>query len=402
MSLRDLPTELVYRLFHHLPAEDILLSFRLVCRRFYSIAESYDRLRVELNHRTSLRNTEHLCRVLQPASVVSLNWRQLPSHAEVTECFLRSAGLEQFDRLRSVTLWDIGEKSLALITRQLVRRSPFSSISIGTTGAERWSQRDVFQDLSSLITLVSLRQLTLDIDGRNISRLNWSTPLAIEELTLRYCSYHQFCQILDSSPNLRSFVLHDSEMDDIDRNIRPAIGRSLTSLTLKLIGMSMMNLEFFLSLHPRLTSLTLSTKASVPWQSFQQFTKWEAFLRSTLPRLQKLHFSLSNGISHFQSIESILLPLCSAFWLEEKHWFFTCQYTESSSSKQIQLSSVTESNPPFPDCLDHANLSYAITTRRANDNSKMWSARLDLTWLVDTIIKDEVGQAEITPLETNV
>ena len=392
MPLIDLPTEMVYHLLDFLDAPEILFSFRLVCRRFYSIVENYDRVRIELDPRTSRNSSQRLCRIVQPSSVISLILSKSYFNPEPIDRFVRSASIDEFHRLRSLVMWDVGEENLRLLISPLVRVSMLSAVTLGTSYIEEWSNKTTINLLiSSLIALGSLRQLTLDIDGRDIDAILWPDHSTIEELTLRCCSYRQFCWIIDRSPNLRAFVLNDSWMRDIIPSIRPTTsGRSLTSLTLKKIDIPMIDLEFFLSLQPGLISLTMTTKNDVSWQTFRHLIQWETFLRSTLPHLQKLSLSLSNKSSRFKNVESILLPLSTAFWLEEKRWFFTCQYTESSSFKQVQLSPVTSSAVSFPDYLHHANISYAITSMRANQSTRMCTARVDLTRLINTIIENKV------------
>ena len=267
-----------------------------------------------------------------------------------------------------------------------------SAVTLGTSYSEDWSDKTAINLLlSSLIALGSRRQLTLDIDDRNSDAILWPDHSTIEELTLRCCSYRQFCRNFDRSPNLRTLVLNDSLMRDIILSIRPtAMDQSLTSLTLEKIDIPKIDLEFFLSLQPGLISLAMTTKNDVSCQTFQHLIQWETFLRSTLPHLQKLSLSLSNRSSPFENVESVLLPLSTAFWLEEKRWFFTCQHTESSSFKLVQLSPFTSSTVSFPDYLHRANLSYAITSMRANHSTRVLTARRDFTWLINRIIESKV------------
>ena len=398
MWLADLPTELIYHLFRFLNAEDILLSFRLVSRRFYLLAESHDRLRIELTHLTSSSNAGRLCRLLQPSSVISLDWNEFAfDRNKVTECFVRSARLDQFHQLRSMTLRNMNEQSVRMLISPLIGVSMLSSVIIGTNYFTIWRDEKTISVLSSLIALDSLRQLTLDIYHQAIDKLIWPDQSSLEELTLRSCTYRQFCEIFDRSPSLHTFVVNESSMSDIDQRVRPTTDRSLTSLTLKKIALPMTDLEFFLSLHPRLISLTLTTKQDVSWEHLKHFTGWGTFLCSILPHLQKLNLSVSSTTPKFRNVESILSPLCSTFWLEEKQWFFTCQCTEAFNFKQVQLSSFTSSSPSFPDVLDCADISYAITTRRANNSTRMWSARIDLTRLINTIIEKKADRSNARP-----
>ena len=208
MSLADLPTELICHLFGFLNAGDILLSVRLVSRRFYVLAESYDRLRIELTHLTSNNNAYRLCRLLEPSSVVSLDWNLFAfGRTKDTEGFVRSARLDQFHQLRSVTLCNMNEESVQIVISTLILLATLSSVTIGTDYFTIWRDEKTISLLSSLIALESLRQLTLDIYHQEIGNLIWPEQSSVEELTLRCCTYRQFCKIFDRSPNLHHLRL---------------------------------------------------------------------------------------------------------------------------------------------------------------------------------------------------
>ncbi|CAF3720647.1 unnamed protein product [Rotaria socialis] len=386
MAMTDLPVELIYPILDFLHAEDILFTFRLVCRQFYRIVENYDRLKIQLRRKTSKAVIQRLCRVVRPKNVTSLLFEKSHLNPDNIECFFQSAAIDQFNRLRSLTLNNIETDDLERFVTPL---STLTSVTVNMKANSGRRYYIVVPCLTRIINLENIRQLTLDINSRVINAISWPKNCTIEQLTLRCCSYRQFCNIFDRSSNLKDFILDDNFTGDLDSSIRPKTCRSLTSLTLKEIDLPMEELEFFLSLHPRLISLTLTTEQNVSWNTFQHFSRWEKFLQLTLPLLKNFNFSMSNQCDQFENVESILSPLCTSFWLETKRWFFTCQYTEGSSFKTIQLYSSAYSTAQFPDSLNRANLSYAITTMSSGNQpnrSRMWSARVNLDWMINAII----------------
>ncbi|CAF3943490.1 unnamed protein product [Rotaria magnacalcarata] len=389
MAMTDLPVELIYPILDLLNAEDILFAFRLVCRQFYRIVENYDRLKIQLRWHTSKATIQRLCRIVRPKNVTSLLFEKYSLNSGNIECLFQSAAIDQFNRLRSLTLDNIETDDLERFVTPLSTNSTLTSVTVCMRANSRRRYYTAVSYWKRIIMLANIRQLTLDIDSKAINAISWPKDCTIERLTLRGCSYRQFCNIFDRSPNLKDFILNDNFTGDLDSSIRPETCRSLTSLTLKEIDLPTEDLEFFLSLHPCLISLTLTTQENVSRNTFQHFSRWEKFLQSTLPLLKNFNFSMSNQCNQFENVESILSPLCTSFWLEKKHWFFTCQYTEGSSVKTIKLYSSTYSTAQFPDSLNDDNLSYAITTMRSgnqSNRSRMWSARVNLTWMINAII----------------
>ncbi len=117
-----------------LNAEDIFSAFRLACRQFHSIAESYDRLRIQLTYRIFQTNIQRLCRIIRPENVISLNLEKSPLNADTTECFFRSAVIHQFNQLRSLTLWNIEGDDLRTITIPLLMIPILTSVTLSLNG----------------------------------------------------------------------------------------------------------------------------------------------------------------------------------------------------------------------------------------------------------------------------
>lgn len=90
----------------------------------------------------------------------------------------------------------------------------------------------------------------------------------------------------------------------------------------------MKDLEIFLLLTPSLVHLKLASTRSIYDSMFDGYY-WEQFIQNNLPSLNKFEFFFTynsdefNGEPHF---DSIISPFSTPFWLNNKHWFVTCDY----------------------------------------------------------------------------
>jgi hypothetical protein len=71
--------------------------------------------------------------------------------------------------------------------------------------------------------------------------------------------------------------------------------------------------------------------------------RWEHFIRTKLPLLNQFDILLSchhNKNSDIISLESVILPFQTPFWLEEKSWFVTCDYVIGYSRTRLYTKSI--------------------------------------------------------------
>jgi hypothetical protein len=71
-SLLTLPVEILHRILDQLDIQDILFSFRRVCKTFYSIINIYNRLTLKLSNHSSETRIHCLYRILSPSNVGTL------------------------------------------------------------------------------------------------------------------------------------------------------------------------------------------------------------------------------------------------------------------------------------------------------------------------------------------
>jgi hypothetical protein len=111
----------------------------------------------------------------------------------------------------------------------------------------------------------------------------------------------------------------------------------LISLTIGNWQLPIQNLENLLSLTPSLVHLKLGSFRSTIDSIFVG-SYWEQFIQNNLPLLNKFQFFLTYSNDEFNdnnSFDSLILPFQSPFWLNDKHWFVTCDYIPRAS--QIRL-----------------------------------------------------------------
>lgn len=392
MSIETLPTEIFHRIFDQLDTKDIHFSCRFVCKRFYAMANSYDRLKIELTYQASKSKIRQIFRMVQPENIVQLTVQNSYFHSNVVESFLSCIYLHRLTRIRSMTLCDIGNYNLQTLITPLLTSSTLTSVTVRINMLNIWSN-GLVSVFEQIISLPNIRCLTLDIPINIIEQLTWPSSNTLETLKLRACSYEQLCSIFDKSLNLQTLTLSKDALQDTVTTLRPISFQSLTSLKLERVQMSINELEFFLSLQPSLISLFLTIKSLCSWEFFEQFSHWEAFIRNTLPKLKKFDFYVCTEVAKYPSIESILLPFCTPFWLQEKRWFVSCQCTNHFWRKTLAIYSSTYQIKEFPDNINACQMSYAITTanyeNRMNRNI-MWSARINLSQMISAINRNKV------------
>jgi hypothetical protein len=203
------PVELLYIIFDHLWAHEIFYSFLSISDYLDSIMLSYNRY--SLNFQSILKkHFDLVCRHIQPHQVISLTLSDSDDTPGQTQLFLSFFSMNQFTRLRALTLVEIDDES-----------------------------RSLFIDLHELESLISLElelkfYLPYHKIAPQIKRLILNDPIGsyfnvktsifgnslphLDHLTLPYCSCTQLRQILYLIPTLRLFKtsIAFSSFTDID------------------------------------------------------------------------------------------------------------------------------------------------------------------------------------------
>jgi hypothetical protein len=104
----------------------------------------------------------------------------------------------------------------------------------------------------------------------------------------------------------------------------------------------MNDLELLLLRTPSLTHFKLISSKGFDHKMFDGF-RWEHFIRMKLPLLNQFDILLSyhhNKNSDIISLESVIIPFQTPFWLEEKCWFATCDYVIGYSRTRLYTKSI--------------------------------------------------------------
>jgi hypothetical protein len=121
-SLQILPVEILHHILDKVDAYTILFSFRNTCRRFRAVVNSYDRY--VLNFQSiSKPDFDLVCHLIDPTRVTSLILSEDGETFNQIELFLSRFHLQQFNRLRSLSLFISEEEHLKPIVERFKIRS---------------------------------------------------------------------------------------------------------------------------------------------------------------------------------------------------------------------------------------------------------------------------------------
>jgi hypothetical protein len=108
----------------------------------------------------------------------------------------------------------------------------------------------------------------------------------------------------------------------------PTFYEQLTSLILIDSRMSMVGLTSILSLTPSLIYLKIICSPD-SFDTIADGFRWEQFIRSNLPLLNKFEFFFTNIYNVYyrpKDIQILVSRFQTPFWVEKKHWFVICDY----------------------------------------------------------------------------
>lgn len=362
-SFSSLPVELIHYLFQYLDINTIFFSFRYVCKRFHTIVDKFDRYTLDMRS-ISKMDFDRICSILcreKIFSIILTNGMHTPYQIPT---FLSRFSFDQFPHLRSLSLNQIEENNLFAILMHL-SRCPLQSLTIDCLawGAFSYTIRVL---LASTIAKSHLEKLDLNITYRYLDMISWPPlPITLKYLRLERCTFQEYCMILRHNIHLRQLHLNDCLMYNSDDTMyRPKdliAPLQLTSLSFGPCFMRMKELLIFLACTPGLQQLKLIiwTDSS---DSVIDGKKWENFLSEKLPLLKKFQFFFDDDLGHITNetvnIQSYLQSFRTPFWIEDKHWYVTCDYIKSSSIVRLYT---------LPIC--NTSFTYHNNTKKISDST---------------------------------
>ncbi|CAF1184416.1 unnamed protein product [Adineta ricciae] len=325
ISLLSLPPEICHRIFDYCDSQTILLSVRGVCRYLHDITSTYSRFELKCN---LSKNSKYdvLFRFISPASITSLTIdNKYHSHDDdVISCLTRNFPLIQFTQLRSLHVDGCNYSVIKIILSSI----PFHSLDeLSITQIEEHTRPQVI----SLAAKFNLRKFVfakseLTTNDNILWPINWQ----LECLEIGTCNLLQYLSICKRIPSLRTLVIEDCVVGEYWPKISNGLSNQLKSLTITNCSAYFEELELLFSAVPALTHLELVFDEDM-YEYGLNGHRLERILKRRLPLLHDFkfffayHYSENSNIQ-ILDIKSLILPFRSSFWLEEKHWYITCDH----------------------------------------------------------------------------
>ncbi|CAF3691677.1 unnamed protein product [Rotaria sp. Silwood1] len=272
-----------------------------------------------------------VARIIDPKNVISIMLSDEMEMSGQIRSFLFHFRIDQFIRLRSLILMNVEDEDLDKFQKHIMKY-PLTTFSI----SHRYYGIDNIRSLlSSIISPNHLRKFKFEGSNNILNEIQWPISCRLEHLTIGYeCNWNTVYSILSHLPCLRTLILQDfynNQFDEIIVTYAHIIQSShLTSLSLNISSEITINdIESFLSLLPMLTHLRLIGQTPFTDTLLFDGSRWENFIQTKLLLLNKFEFwftcyALDN--QDCPTVESLIVPFRTPFWLELKHWFVKCDY----------------------------------------------------------------------------
>jgi hypothetical protein len=366
-SIEILPVELLHRIFDYLDIETIIFSVRSLCRLFQSIVSNYNRYDLNLNL-ISKRNFYIICRIINPQNVISLILSNDERTLNQIDWFISLVRLEQFTRLRSLTLLHIDENHLNVILTK-INLNLLQIFSLKIKKYDETYNETTVNLLTSIFARLTLRKLDIDIKMERISKISWPSNCTIQYLTINNSiNIDYLSKIFQNSSHLHTLIMNNIPTEIIN-NLTSTCFQQLSSLIIKRFSAAIDKLESFLLMTPSLVYLKLIGGEIMDGK------RWEEFIKINLPQLDKFEFHLFDFESKTKTQEDLELIISSfqtQFWIEHKKWFVTCESYSSVFNISILYSiPICRSSLVYETSLPEISLSTYPMTMNKNSPSIM-------------------------------
>ncbi len=383
-SIEILLVEIIHRILDNLDAETILLSVRLVSKLFRSIISTYNRYSLDLSL-VSKRNFDLLCRLINPENVISIRISNDECKIDKIGLFIEQVPLEQFTQLRSLTLLHIDESQLQVILLR-IKLHLLTFLTFIIRKYDKGNIKITTDLLTSLTNRSNFYKMEFNIDKERLSSIIWpSSNCTIRCLTIgNMIAMDNLIKILQCCPQLHTLILNSIETG-INRFPYPCF-RQLSSLTIKDLRISIVELESLLFLTPSLVYLKIIGDNMMIIDG----KRWEEFITLNLCQLNKFEFYFNNWESTtsrlHEKIESIFSSFQTPFWIEGKKWFITCEYYPKWNYKfDLYSIPICKSSFTYRTSSDKVSLStYPNNDRLLTDNIH------SLTLIMDESLADDI------------
>lgn len=349
-SLATLPVEMLHHIFNSLDGTTIFLSVRHVCQHLKTAVQTYNRYALDLMSMFK-PDFHRLLSYIRPERVIALTLSDGGATPGQIGLFLLLVNIDLFTRLRSLTLLEINERDLCSILAH-ARSCSLVSLTI-MCSLDGSLHEQIVQLLLSIISQPTL--LRLDLLNEQlcdlIDHIEWPTHSKLRYLRMQCGTGQRLSEILDRSSNLERLILGE----DLRRfSCFPLATEAsffslypyLTSLVSSHCTLSIDIIQSLLSHTPSLTYLKI---ISIDFYMMDG-CRWEDLIKTKLPLLGKFEFLVHFSQSSLdeETTESMLnrvvTPFCTPFWMEEKKWLVTCNWSPKNETAEIFTSPICTFN----------------------------------------------------------
>jgi hypothetical protein len=158
-----LPVELLYTILDQLDAEDIVFTFRYVCRRFYAMTNIYDRYTMKVTSESRKTDLNFICRIIPFKNFISMVIRITRDMSTPFRLSLSSINIDRFTRLRSLRIYWNEEWNLNNILSSISSISTLTLLSLIMKNNNSLHDETIAR-LSSIIGPSSFRHFILCVD----------------------------------------------------------------------------------------------------------------------------------------------------------------------------------------------------------------------------------------------
>ncbi|CAF3017084.1 unnamed protein product [Rotaria sp. Silwood2] len=341
--LATLPVELVHRIFDHLKTETILFSIRYVCKRFYSITNTYNGFDLDFRY-MSRSDLPFIARIIDPKNVISLTLSDEIQTPGQIRSFLNHFHIERFIRLRSLNLVKVECKELDTFQKH-ISKCRLTTLSIAPNVYYKDGPTAL---ISSIISNNDLRKFEYTGFCNIFNKIQLPIQCGLEHLTISHSNWDSVYSIIFHLPYLQTLAVKNviwNQFNSITFTYSDIPQPShLTSLSLNFnYDMPINDVESVLSCLPMLMHLRLISER--PLDDLQLFNgfRWENFIQTKLPLLNRFEFWFTCLVptdSNCTTVESLIVSFQTSFWLEIKQWIIKCDYEYKKYHSKFHLYSI--------------------------------------------------------------
>jgi hypothetical protein len=295
------PVELLHLLFDYFTAHELLHTFFHMSGYINEVLCAYSAYRLNFQS-IQMANFDLVCRHICPDRVISLTLSDDNDTPGLSQLFLSRFRMEQFTRLRSLTLIQIGNDSLQLISSYLHRFNQLRSLSINTESI-RFIQNQCKNSNLRHIKLEKCTDDELEIIWHRLPQLK----------SLDVCLNVNRSRLTLILPRFNHLIRLNLQIESKSKmNLRVI---SVSSISFVDYRTSMDEMEKFLKNIPDLKHLQLKTEGL---RDLFDGDRWKTLTKT----FHTFNFQFT---AQFFPNENIFQSFCTPFWLEEKRWFVAYQ-----------------------------------------------------------------------------